>query len=84
MLNCTGIPNDPNKEEIIENIIHQFNEKYPNTEGEAYIGYPIYMDEYANTEVCVDLALVTKIGVFIVNILLNSVTDYGEIQDNIK
>lgn len=83
MLNCTGIPNDPNKEEIIENIIHQFNEKYPNTKGEAYIGYPIYMDEYANTEVCVDLALVTKIGVFIVNILLNSVTDYGEIQDNI-
>ena len=83
MLNCTGTPNNENKTAIIENITQKFRETYPEVDGEAYIGYPIYMDEYANTEVCVDLALVTRIGVFIINILLKSVTDYGEIQDNI-
>lgn len=40
-------------------------------------------DEVSGGKVCVDIALISKIGVFIINILTNPVTDYGEIQDDI-
>lgn len=71
------------KQYIADNLIRSFSEKYTSFEGEMYLGYPIYFDEVSKRKVCVDIALISKIGVFIINILNTPVTDYGEIQDDI-
>lgn len=71
------------KHDIAEKFVQAFTDKYPYAKGELYLGYPIYIDEIANRRVCVDMALVSKIGVYIFNILTEPVTDYGEIQDDI-
>ena len=71
------------KFDIAEQFVQAFTTKYPDVVGELYLGYPIYIDEIANRRICVDMALITKIGVFIINILTQSVTDYGQIQDDI-
>lgn len=83
MLKNIGNIENGEKEKIIEDIIKEFNEKYPNVIGEAYLGYPIYIDEYTDNKVSVDLAIVSKIGVFIFNVLTEAVTDYAKIQDDI-
>ena len=74
---------DSSKQYIADNLIRSFSEKYSSVEGEMYLGYPIYFDEVSRRKVCVDIALISKIGVFIINILNVPVTDYGEIQDDI-
>lgn len=71
------------KYDIAEQFVQAFTAKYPDVVGELYLGYPIYIDEIAQRKICVDMALVTKIGVYIFNILTEAVTDYGEIQDEI-
>lgn len=71
------------KKEISETFMKTLLERYPNIEGEVYLGYPIYIDEVSKRRVSVDIALISKIGVFIINILSNSVTDYGVLQDEI-
>lgn len=71
------------KKEVADNLAQSFRQKYPSVEGEMYLGYPIYHDEVTGRKVCVDIALISKIGVFIINILNTPVTDYGEIQDDI-
>ena len=83
MLKNIGNIENIEKEKIIQDIIKEFNEKYPNVIGEAYLGYPIYIDEYTDNKVSVDLAIVSKIGVFIFNVLTEAVTDYAKIQDDI-
>ena len=83
MLKNIGNIENKEKEKIIMDIIEKINEKYSTIEGEAYIGYPIYIDEYTDNKICVDLAIISRIGVFIFNILLNSVTSYSKIQDDI-
>ena len=82
-LNISGNLEDSCKREIAEYFIHDFSKKYPNTETEIYLGYPIYIDEMLNQQLCVDIAVLSKIGVFIINILNTSVTEYGELQDSI-
>lgn len=71
------------KRDVADKLAQSFGRKYPSVEGEMYLGYPIYYDEVSGGKVCVDIALISKIGVFIINILTNPVTDYGEIQDDI-
>ena len=71
------------KYEIAERFIDSFRDTYPSVDGEMYLGYPIYHDEVSGRKVCVDIALISKIGVFIINILTDPVTDYGAIQDDI-
>ena len=71
------------KKEVADSLAHSFRQKYPSVEGEMYLGYPIYHDEVTRRKICVDIALISKIGVFIINILNMPVTDYGEIQDDI-
>ena len=71
------------KTDVAEQFVQKFLEKYENVEGELYLGYPIYIDEVANRRICVDMALVSKIGVYIINILTEPVVKYGEIQDDI-
>ncbi len=82
-LKILGSLEDGNKIEIAEKFVQALNTEYPNLVGELYLGYPIYVDEIANRRTCVDMALVSKIGVYIFNILLDSVTDYSEIQEDI-
>ncbi len=83
MLKNIGNIEDEEKLKIIQNIITCFNQDYPDVAGEAYIGYPIYIDEYTDNKVSVDLAIISKIGVFIFNVLTEAVTDYAKIQDDI-
>lgn len=78
-----GSLEDGNKCDIAECFVRAINENFPDLIGELYLGYPIYIDEIANRRTCIDIALISKIGVYIFNILTESVTDYGEIQDDI-
>lgn len=82
-LKILGTLEDGNKVFVAEKFVQTFVSIYPNIIGELYLGYPIYIDEIANRKICVDMALVTKIGVYIFNILTEPVTDYGAIQDDI-
>ena len=81
-LKILGTLNGP-KRSVADRLIQSFRDEYPSVEGEMYLGYPIYHDEVSRRKVCVDIALISKIGVFIINILNTPVTDYGEIQDDI-
>lgn len=83
MLECIGNIDNTDKKMIAEEIVEAFNNRYSDIEGEAYYGYPIYIDEITENKICVDLAIVSKIGVFIFNILTEAVTDYTMLQDNI-
>ncbi|MDD3278649.1 MAG: ATP-binding domain-containing protein [Lachnospiraceae bacterium] len=71
------------KYDVAEHFVQAFTSEYPDVIGELYLGYPIYIDEIANRRVCVDMALISKMGVYILNILPEPVTDYGTIQDDI-
>lgn len=82
-LNVLGRIEDSTKNEVAEKILSGLINRYPDISGDAYLGYPIYIDEIANRRVCVDIALITRLGVYIINILTSSVTDYGAIQDDI-
>lgn len=82
-LKILGALENGNKHAIAEELVQTFITEYPDVVGELYLGYPIYIDEIANRRVCVDMALISKIGVYIFNILTESVTDYGQIQDDI-
>lgn len=83
MVKCLGTLDSTYKHDVAEEIIQRFDEKYPDIEADAYLGYPIYVEEYSNRRICVDIALMTKRGIFIINILEQAVTDYGKIQDEI-
>lgn len=74
---------DIQKNNIAQQFVRSFSEKYPSVCGEIYLGYPIYIDEIANRQTCVDIALISRLGVYIINILTSAVTDYGQIQDDI-
>ena len=82
-LKVLGKLDDDSKNVVAQQIIRALGDKLPKVYGEIYLGYPIYIDEIDNRRVCVDMALITKIGVYIINILTAPVTDYGEIQDDI-
>lgn len=71
------------KYDIAEQFVYVFTTKYPDIIGELYLGYPIYIEEVSNRQICVDFALVSRLGVYIFNVLESSVTDYCEIQDEI-
>lgn len=83
MLKIIGDIQDSYKSKKVDELILFFNKNYPYVEGEAYKGYPIYIEEFSNKKICIDLALITKRGVYIINILENKVTDYSEIQEEI-
>ena len=83
MLNVTCRDLDETTKEILEPIVHDFQIQYPYVEGEAYLGYPIYFNRVTNEKTSVDMALITKIGVFIFNVLKNTVPNYDEIQNDI-
>lgn len=82
-LKVLGKLDDMEKNNTAQEFIQAFVKQYPNLIGDLYLGYPIYIDEIANRRVCVDMALITKVGVYIINILTAPVTDYGQIQDDI-
>lgn len=83
MLNVTCRDLDEPIKEILEAIVQDFKILYPHVEGEAYLGYPIYFNKVTNEKTSVDMALITKVGVFIFNVLTTFVPNYGEIQNDI-
>lgn len=83
MLNVTCRDLDESIKEILEAIVYDFQTLYPNVEGEAYLGYPIYFNQVTKEKTSVDMALITKIGVFMFNVLTIPVPNYNEIQDDI-
>lgn len=82
-LKILGSLEDGRKHDVAEYFVQALNDNFPDLTGELYLGYPIYIDEIANRRTCVDMALISKMGVYIFNILTEPVTDYGEIQDDI-
>ncbi len=83
MLNVTCRDLDENIKDILEGIVHDFNTAYPRVQGEAYLGYPIYFNKVTNEKTSVDMALITKIGVFIFNVLTIPVPSYDDVQYDI-
>lgn len=83
MLNVTCRDLDENIKDILEGIVHEFNTTYPYVQGEAYLGYPIYFNKVTNEKTSVDMALITKIGVFIFNVLTIPVPNYDDVQYDI-
>lgn len=83
MLNVTCRDLDESIKDILEAIVHDFQTTYPQVEGEAYLGYPIYFNKVTNEKTSVDMALITKIGVFIFNVLTTTVPNYDAIQNSI-
>ena len=71
------------KKLVADRFLEKLQESFPDITAEVYLGYPIYIDEISSRRVCVDIALISKIGVFIINILENAVTDYSLLQDEI-
>ncbi len=68
--------------EIADKLIIELGEKWTE-EGFLYVGYPIFYDELTRNKLNVDLLLLLKRGVFIINVLKNTVPDYNIIQDAI-
>ena len=83
MLNVTCRDLDENIKDILEGIVHEFNTTYPYVQGEAYLGYPIYFNKVTNEKTSVDMALITKIGVYIFNVLTIPVPNYDDVQYDI-
>ena len=83
MLNVICSDLNENIKDILEGIVHEFNTTYPYVQGEAYLGYPIYFNKVTNEKTSVDMALITKIGVFIFNVLTIKVPSYNDLQDDI-
>lgn len=48
-----------------------------------YIGYPIFIDQISNRNIIIDAIIICNKGVFVINILEQSVIDYADIQDEI-
>ena len=60
MIESIGNIDDLEKKEIAEGIVNTFNEKYPDIEGEAYYGYPIYIDEITESNDCFCITYITR------------------------
>src|SRR5690554_4946942 len=81
MLKISGKHTSIRKNQVAIELIQKINERYTDIEGQAYIGYPIYVDKYLNNNIAVDLALITKKGVFITNIIEDKIIGYDLLQD---
>ena len=81
--NVLGKIDNQGKSAIAQEFIRALHEEFPDAYGDIYLGYPIYIDEIANRQTCVDIAVICKFGVYVINILTAPVTDYGQIQDDI-
>ena len=68
-LKILGLLEDARKNEVAEYFVQALNDTFQDLTGELYLGYPIYIDEIANRRTCVDMALICKKGVYILNIL---------------
>lgn len=71
------------KKDIANKLKDGLDKERPLLEGEMYLGYPVYINDFTKTTTRVDIALITKQGVFIINVLETDVVDYGLIQDDI-
>lgn len=71
------------KDNTINEILDFIEQKDNEIIGEAYLGYPIFIDSFNNKVFTVDLAMVTNKGLFIFNFLDDKVLDYCNVQDQL-
>ena len=83
MIKRIGQIEDKYKESLVNQLLDEYEKTFIYFDAEAYIGYPIYIDEYSNKNITIDLALISKGGIYIINVLNEPVTNYTDIQDNI-
>lgn len=83
MLKIIGDNIEISKMEIMQKITTEIKEKFDDIFGEMYIGYPIFIDQISNRNIIIDAIIICNKGVFVINILEQSVIDYIDIQDEI-
>ena len=71
------------KYNLITDLLNFVEEKNKSIIGEAYLGYPIFIDNFNNKMFTVDLALVTNKGFFIFNFLEEKILCYTDLQDQL-
>lgn len=71
------------KQDFANKLIIALNDTFPEFDAEIYLGYPIYVDQILHKTTKVDVAIVSKYGVYVINYLEKPVIDYGPIQDEI-
>lgn len=69
------------KDKLITELLDYVEKNANSLTGEAYIGYPIFIDSFSNKIFTIDLALITNKGFFAVNLLNEELLDYHIIQD---
>lgn len=65
------------------NYAEKIKEEFDDISGEMYIGYPIFIDQISNRNIIIDSIIICNKGVFVINVLDQSVIDYADIQDEI-
>ena len=83
MLKVIGNNIETRKMTIMQKITKEIKEKCVDISGEMYIGYPIFIDQISNRNIIIDAIIICNKGVFVINILEQSVIDYADIQDEI-
>lgn len=71
------------KDKIITEILNYIEKEESSLTGEAYIGYPIFIDNFNNKIFTVDLALITNKGFYAVNLLNEELLNYHLMQDQL-
>lgn len=69
------------KDKLITEILNYIENKENSLIGEAYVGYPIFIDNFNNKIFTVDLALITNKGFYAVNLLNEELLNYNVMQD---
>ncbi len=83
MLKVIGNNLETCKMEIMQKITEKIKEEFDDISGEMYIGYPIFIDQISNRNIIIDSIIICNKGVFVINVLNQSVIDYADIQDEI-
>lgn len=83
MLKVIGNNLETCKIEIMQKITEEIKEEFDDISGEMYIGYPIFIDQISNRNIIIDSIIICNKGVFVINVLDQSVIDYADIQDEI-
>lgn len=83
MLKVIGNNLETCKMEIMQKITEKIKEEFDDISGEMYIGYPIFIDQISNRNIIIDSIIICNKGVFVINVLDQSVIDYADIQDEI-
>lgn len=71
------------KDAMIDEIINYMEDNYKDLNGEVYVGYPIFVDNYSHVNIVADAVLVVNRGLFVIDILDDISKNYAAIQDDL-